>query len=338
MPSPNLSEIVTTTLRNRSGKLADSVSENNALLSRLRKRGRVKPVSGGRTIVQELEYAENSTFKRYSGYEQLDISPSDVFTAAEFNYAQAAVAVSISGLEELQNSGESQVIDLLESRISNAEKTMVNNISADVYSDGTADAGKQIGGLKLLVDFTPATGIVGGINAADWTFWRNVAFDCTTDGGAAATSNLMQSYMNRVYVQLVRGTDKPDLIVADNRYYRFYLESMQAIQRVSSDSMASAGFTSLKYMDSDVVLDGGYGGNAATAAGVGVGGGASTGTMYFLNTNYIFFRPHSNRNFVPIGGERMAVNQDAMVKLIGFAGNMTCSNRFLQGVIGDDGS
>jgi hypothetical protein len=148
----------------------------------------------------------------------------------------------------------------------------------------------------------------------------------------------MQSYMNRVYVQLVRGTDKPDLIVADNRYYRFYLESMQAIQRVSSDSMASAGFTSLKYMDSDVVLDGGYGGNAATAAGVGVGGGASTGTMYFLNTNYIFFRPHSNRNFVPIGGERMAVNQDAMVKLIGFAGNMTCSNRFLQGVIGDDGT
>jgi hypothetical protein len=338
MPSPNLSEIVTTTLRNRSGKLADSVSENNALLSRLRKRGRVKPVSGGRTIVQELEYAENSTFKRYSGYEQLDISPSDVFTAAEFNYAQAAVAVSISGLEELQNSGESQVIDLLESRISNAEKTMVNNISADVYSDGTADAGKQIGGLKLLVDFTPATGIVGGINAADWTFWRNVAFDCTTDGGAAATSNLMQSYMNRVYVQLVRGTDKPDLIVADNRYYRFYLESMQAIQRVSSDSMASAGFTSLKYMDSDVVLDGGYGGNAATAAGVGVGGGASTGTMYFLNTNYIFFRPHSNRNFVPIGGERMAVNQVAMVKLIGFAGNMTCSNRFLQVVIGDDGT
>lgn len=34
----------------------------------------------------------------------------------------------------------------------------------------------------------------------------------------------------------------------------------------------------------------------------------------------------------------MAVNQDAMVKLIGFAGNMTVSNRFLQGVLGDDGS
>lgn len=61
MASPGLSEIVTTTLRNRSGVLADNMSKNNALLYRLDKRGKVKPVSGGRTIVQELEYAENST-------------------------------------------------------------------------------------------------------------------------------------------------------------------------------------------------------------------------------------------------------------------------------------
>lgn len=69
MASPNsdFSEIVTTTLRNRSGKLADNVTENNALLMRLRRRGNQKPVSGGRTIVQELEYAENATYKRYSG-------------------------------------------------------------------------------------------------------------------------------------------------------------------------------------------------------------------------------------------------------------------------------
>lgn len=323
MADPNLSEIITTTLRNRSGKLADNVSDNVALLMRLRKRGKVKPVSGGRTIVQELEYAENGTFKRYSGYELLNVAPSTVFTAAEFNYAQAAVAVSISGLEELQNASDEQVIDLLESRISNAEKTLVNNIGADVYSDGTADGGKQIGGLDLLVDITPATGTVGGIDAATWTFWRNVAFDSTTDGGGAATSSNIQSYMNRVYIQLCRGTDKPDLIVAGNDYYRLYLESLQAIQRVTSDEFAQAGFESLKYMGSDVVLDGGRGGNA------------TTDRMHFLNTNYIYFRPHTARNFAPIGGQREAVNQDAVVKLIGFAGNMTISNRFLQGVLDD---
>jgi len=120
---------------------------------------------------------------------------------------------------------------------------------------------------------------------------------------------------------LVRGADKPDLIVADNNFYRFYLESLQAIQRIQSTDEAATGFGGLKYMQSDVVLDGGY------------GGGSPVNSMYMLNTDYIYFRPHKDRNFSPIGDERLAVNQDAMVKLVGFAGNMTLSNAFLQGVL-----
>ena len=67
MAAPNLSEIVTTTLRNRSKKIADNVTNHNALLRRLKERGKVKLADGGRTLVQELDYAANSTFKWYSG-------------------------------------------------------------------------------------------------------------------------------------------------------------------------------------------------------------------------------------------------------------------------------
>lgn len=321
MPSPNtnFTEIVTTTLRNRSKVLADNVTENNALLMRLNKRGNVKTVSGGRTIVQELEYAENGTYKRYSGYETLDIAPSDVFTAAEFDWKQAAVAVSISGLEQLQNSGPDAVIDLLESRIRNAERTMKNNLAADIYSDGTADSGKQIGGLQLIIDTTPSTGTVGGIDASTSAnaFWRNFA----ENGTNTITTANIQARMNNTYTNLVRGNDAPDLLVADNIMYNLYLGSLQTIQRITDDKMAQAGFTSLKYMGADLVLDGGIGGNCPTR------------TMYFINTNYLFFRPHRDRNMVPIGDDRFSVNQDAMVKLIGFAGNMTVSNRQLQGVL-----
>ncbi len=322
-PSSTMNEIVTTTLRARTGKLADNVTKNNALLSRLATKGKRKLVNGGRTIVQEIEYAENGTYKRYSGYESLNISPSDVFTSAEYNYAQAAVAISISGLEMIQNSGEAAIIDLLASRIGNAERTLRNNIALDIYSDGTADGGRQIGGLQLLVSGTPTTGVVGGIDRSTTvgSFFRNVAFSSVTDGGTAATSANIQSYMNRVYVQLVRGADKPDLIVADNNYWRLYLESLQAIQRIASNDEAMAGFSSLKYMDADVVLDG------------GVGGGAPSNTMYFLNTDFLYFRPASGRNFEPLGDERQSVNQDAMVKLIGFAGNLTLSNGKLQGIL-----
>jgi len=323
LTNPGLSEIVTTTLRNRTGKMADNVTKNNGLLKRLKSKGKVKPVSGGRSIVQEMQYAENGTFKRYSGYEDVSVAPSDVITAAEFNYAQAAVAVSISGLEMLQNSGEDAILDLLESRIENADTTLTNNVALDCYSDGTADGGRQIGGLQLLVADNPTTGVIGGIDRSTTagSFYRNQRFRAVTDGGAAATQANITQYMNKIYLNLVRGADKPDLIVADNNYFGLYWNSLQAIQRITTDNGAEALGGSLKYMDADVIFDG------------GIGGGAPSNKMYFLNTNYIFFRPHKDRNFVPVGDDRFAVNQDAMVKLIGFAGNMTLSNAFLQGVL-----
>lgn len=323
-PSSTMNEIVTTTLRSRTGKLADNVSKNNELLHRLERKGKRKMVNGGRTIVQEMEYAENGTYKRYSGYEALNISPSDVFTSAEFNYAQAAVAVSISGLEMIQNSGEAAIIDLLSSRISNAEKTIMNNIALDCYSDGTADGGRQIGGLQLLVSTTPTTGTVGGIDRSTTvgSFYRNKVFSAVTNGGAAATSANITGYMNRIWLQLKRATDKPDLIVADNNYYRLYWESLQAIQRIGkADGTSKTLEPALQYETADVVFDG------------GVGGGCPANTMYFLNTDYIYFRPAAGRNFEALGGERESVNQDAMVKLIVWAGNMTLSNGSLQGVL-----
>jgi hypothetical protein len=323
-PSATMTELVTTTLRNRSGELADNVTKNNALLKKLRGKGRVKPFDGGRSIVQEIAFAENGTFKRYSGYEPLNIAPSETFTAAEFGYSQAAVAVSISGQEMLMNSGGEQILDLLEERINNASATLTNNIALDCYSDGTADGGRQIGGLALLVANNPTTGTIGGIDRSTsvGTFWRNKKFSGVTDGGAAVSAVNIQGYMNRLWLSQVRGSDSPDLIVADNNFYNFYWQSLQAIQRFGADqSDASIGFNSLKYKTADVVYDG------------GIGGGSPSSTMYFLNTDYLFFRPHKARNFVPIGDDRTSVNQDAMVKLVGFAGNMTMSNAFLQGVL-----
>jgi len=227
----------------------------------------------------------------------------------------------------IQNSGKEAIIDLLDGRMAVAEAQIANRISGDLYLDGTGNAGKNLTGLGAAVPDSPATGTYGGIDRATWTFWRSVSYSGVTNGGAATTASNIQQYMDSVAVQLIRGTDKPDLIVADNNYYRLYLQSLQSIQRItdSGSSMAGAGFASLKYfgagMASDVVLDG------------GIGSSATANHMFFLNTKYLMFRPHADRNFVPIGGERQAVNQDAIVKLIGWAGNLTSSGPQFCGVL-----
>jgi hypothetical protein len=324
---PNLTDIVSTTIQSRSAKLADNTLRQNALLARLQKRGNVKPFSGGNVILQELMYNDPNTQNAgsYSGYDVIDITPNSPITSAQFDIKQYAAAVSISGLEQLQNSGKEAIIDLLEARVQVAEKQMMNTLSTGIYGDGTGNSGKNLTGLQAAVSDTPTSGTYGGINRATWSFWRNVAFSSATDGGAAATSANIQSYMNRVALQLVRGNDSPDIAVADTNYYRLFLESMQAIQRVASEEMTGLGFTALKYYGAgnamDVVLDG------------GIGGAIGTNRMYFLNTNYLFLRPHKDRNMVPIGGDRMSVNQDAVVKLIGWAGNLTSSGSQFQGIL-----
>ncbi len=341
MAFPNLSEIVTTTLRNRTGELADNMSRNNAALLRLTRRGNLKTFPGGRTIVQELNYANNQTFQWYSGYQVLNVSPSQVFSAAEYPIRQAAVAVSISGLEDLQNSGEEAIIDLLESRIINAEDTFMNGLSQGIYGDGSVT--NSGGGLQLLVASTPTSGVVGGIDRSQWAFWQNQAWSAATNGSTTLSSASILQQMDALWVQLIRGRDAPDLIVADNVSYRYYLNALQSIQRIGPDNqaadMAEAGFQSLKYITCDVVLDGGFQGAAAdplpfqtSTSGTAVGGAPST-TMYFLNTKYLHWRPHARRNMVPLDPDRFSINQDAMIRLIGWAGNMTLSNAFLQGVL-----
>lgn len=327
MAFPNLTDIVTTTIQNRSKTLADNALKQNALLNWLNKKGNVKTVDGGNVILQELMYNDPNTQNAgsYSGYDVIDITPNSPLTAAQYDFKQYAGAVTISGLEQLQNAGKAQMINLLDGRMQVAEKQLMNQISAGIYSDGTGNSGKDITGLAAAISTAPTSGTYGGINRAAWAFWRNVAFSGMTDGGAAVSSANIQSYMNRVLLQTIRGSDAPDIAVADNNFYRYFLESMQAIQRVTDEKDAASGFSSLAYY--------GAGKKMSVFCDGGIGGAIPTNRMYFINSDYMFFRPHSDRNFQPIGGERQSVNQDAVVKLIGWAGNLTTSGAQFQAVL-----
>jgi hypothetical protein len=315
MAFPNISDILATTIESRTKKIADNVTDNNVILKKLSMSGRIKTFSGGSKILQELSFAENSNAGWYSGYDLLPVGVSDVLSAAEFDIKQAAVPVVISGLEMLQNSGKEQMIDLLEARMSVAESTISNLISEGLYSDGTAGGGKQIVGLDAAVPVDPTTGTYGGIDRATWTFWQSVV-----SSGVDLTAANVQQAMNGLWAQLVRGKDQPDLIVMDNKSWEIYVASLQSQQRFHQAEVGDLGFPTLKYMGTDVALDGGIGGNA------------TAGTMYFLNTDYLFYRPHAQRNMVPLSpNRRYATNQDAEVQILAWAGNLTSSGSRYQG-------
>ena len=74
MANPNSDDIFTTTLEKRSKKLADNVSKNNALLSRLSSKGKIRTIDGGSKILEELEYGEGDLVW-YGGYDTINYTP-----------------------------------------------------------------------------------------------------------------------------------------------------------------------------------------------------------------------------------------------------------------------
>lgn len=313
-PNSSFSDIIATSLQGYSGELADNVTNHNALLRQINKKGN-KQVATGRTIVQELEYATNGTVQYYSGAETLDISAQDTFTAAEFNYKQLAGNVVITGLEQIQNSGKEAVHNLLKSRIRNLEKSLTNTVATGLYADGTGTSSKEIGGLQLLVADVN-TNTVGGISGSSSSFWRNYVYDFSTNS-VTASATTIQHAMNLAWINTIRGSDKPDMIPADSIYYLYYLESLTPNQRFMDDKGAGVGFTNLVYQGNVPVI---YDDQAPASH------------MYFLNTDYLFLRPAKGREFKPLG-EKSSVNQDALVMPVVWAGNMTISNRARQAVV-----
>ncbi len=318
MASPNgtFTELVTTTLRNHPSEIHDNVSNHNALYRRLRDKGQIKKLSGGLEIVRNLDYQENASYQRYSGYDTLNIAASDVLSAAKYDWVQAAVHVAASGRELRINSGKEAMVNLVNARLKNAKRTAANNMSVDLYSDGSLT--NQIGGLGHIIT-SDGTGTVGGIVSGTFTFWKNQF----KNAGSTPSASNIKADMQTFWLACVRGTDRPDLIVGSHDMYQFFWESLTDLQRFASDDKAVSGFNSLKFMDADVVFDSNT--NFGTTAQV----------MFFINSDYLELVVHRAANWSTLD-EKLSVNQDAEVVPIIFMGNLTCSNRSLQGKLHDD--
>lgn len=317
MASPNstFTEMVTTTLREHPSEVADNVSNHNALYRRLKTRGKIVKLDGGYEIVRPLDYAENSTYQRFSGYDPLNVSASDVLTSSKYSWVNAAVHITASGEEMRKNSGKNRIIPLAASRVKNAIRTASNNMSVDLYSSGALT--NQMTGLAAQIT-SDGTGTVGGINSATYSFWANQFYELP----ATPDKSTVPAGMRTMWLRCVRGTDTPDLIVSTHDFFGFYWNSLTDLQRYASADSATMGFQSLKFVTADVIFD-----NNSNFSTTGE-------TMFFLNTEYLELCVHQDANWTQLE-DKISFNQDAVVIPIIWMGNLVCSNRARQGILVD---
>jgi len=267
--------------------------------------------------VEPLDYAQNTTYQRYSDWDLLNVQQSDVLSAAEYTWKQIAIHVVASGRELRINSGETQLEKLVAARMKNAYRTFDNNFSSDLYSAGSLS--NQIGGLQAIIpDATGST--FGGINATTWTFWERTAFDCSDESVTSSATTIENSMLLPIWLNLDRGQgDAPDLILMDNIYYKYFEASQTSLKRYASAEDLKAGIVGLMYKSASVLYD-------TTASGI------PTSHAYLINTNYLKLVTHRDADLDEMD-KKTPVNQDGEVVPILWMGNLTCSNRKQQGVI-----
>lgn len=161
------------------------------------------------------------------------------------------------GAFKLEKNEKVQLVDLLNEQMEAFQLGFMEKLSLELHRDGTSST-DAVTGLDALISTKPTTGVVGGLDRATATYWRNnavTAIASTTAGNLATT-------MEKMWRQCIRNGGSPDFILAGSAFIDAYL---QYAVTVTNNANAS----DVKKLDA------------------GVGTGTSTG-LYFKGVEIIW--------------------------------------------------
>ncbi len=316
-------QVLSMALEERAPAWQDLVSNSNALLAVLRRKGLWEPYSGPR-IRETLQIAKQDA-QWYSGYDFLDNPPIELFNDAYYTPKMVAVPISLTMEEILNNQGANQLKPVLKSYMMAAESALEDAMDTAIHSDGTANGGKQLTGLAAAVPIVTNSGTYGGISRLDNAIWRTTTYDLNsayTSIGTQVSSTTIRPFLNRIMTARSRGRRHADLLLMSPEHYEAYDAATLAIQRTtnSSSELGKLGFSSLEYIGggkrAEIVMDGGIGSNMPA------------NTTYGLDTDSLRLRYNPSRNFDKLfeGDGQKPLNQDALAQFIGWMGELTMTN------------
>lgn len=295
---PTWDTLLTTTLNNYRKTLTDNVFGGRVLLDYLQSKGRVRMVDGGMNIVEPLLLGPGEA-DSYSQWQQIVVNPVGGISAAVFPWKQIYATIIISGLEEAQNNGKEQMINLLETKVMQAEESLKGILSLMLWGRRGANV-KDFDPLTNLVD---ATLIAGGITppaVADATMenlWRSPTFNVATGTGigpkgealamptgvtAPLNGQELESILRKMFMLASDGgKDHVDAIFASGDWFEAYEASLTPQVRYTDTTKANLGFQNLMFKNVPIYWD----------------PDAPAGTALGLNSKYIGLAIHSDRNF-----------------------------------------
>lgn len=122
------------------------------------------------------------------------------------------------GAYKLENEERVQLLNLLDEQMDAFRSGFLQKLSLELHRSGAAST-DAVTGLDALVSTAPTTGVVGGIDRATATYWRNNA----STGIASTTAGALVDAMEQQWRACIRyGGEAPDFILAGSAFIDAY--------------------------------------------------------------------------------------------------------------------
>lgn len=160
------------------------------------------------------------------------------------------------GAFKLEQNEKVQLLNLLDEQMESLKEGFMKKLDLELHRNGTQDT-DAVAGLDALVSTAPATGVIGGLDGATATYWRNNA---QTGISTASVGTLAQA-MEQNWRNCIKNGGSPDFILAGGDFVDAYRKEITITNNAESGRV--------KTVDA------------------GVGSGVSTG-MYFKGVEIIW--------------------------------------------------
>lgn len=305
-----LNTFTTSTADVRHDDLVDSFFGSSPFWAGIKLKGTTK-LRGGSEIHENFIYAgfNASSFGRGTTF------GTDVTEFVEpmiFDFKGAYAPIVVDGFDAALNQGRQRVFDIVKATMENGELSLVDDLSTQIFADGTGNAGLDVDGLANAVSRSTAVSY-GGVTRA--TTGAGAAIRAAvedTTGGA-----LSYAAVNTVYGDTTIANEVPDLIITTQTLRNRIWERSQPSERSQSgDDMRDIGFSGVRFNGATVVVD----------------SHCPTGFLYLLNMKWWTLYAHSNWDF-RLRGMFETHDQFSMVGQLIFIGNVVCRAPRFQSVM-----
>lgn len=282
-------KVLSSTLRKYRSEVINATFADNVLLWYLRQKGKVEEVDGGAGFREHVMLNEATLEPSFSGLDPFTAVDEQPFEEAFFPWKFYRAPIIIADTEEQQNQGTSRIANLLQAKIDHISMQLSHVINDHLYQDGSGNGGKNIWGLKKIVNLsTYTTDSYAGFSRATYSNWRpyvasslGLAFNTTT--GYEELVRDVRTAMNTCS-NIAKG--RPDIIIGSQNFYEYFEFCMYDLKWVQNEKFIDASFAGLKYGGATITYDPNFANQSSSGE-----------DAYVLNSNHLRLKIKRGRNF-----------------------------------------